>query len=98
MKKQISGLMGLLATVLCFTGCTLTRNPFADIHKLGTVVKPGQNITIQGTNGTVTIEYVAPTTRRIILNGESREIHLYKSSLLNGIYQESAKLQPSPIG
>lgn len=98
MKKQLFVLMVLFATGFCFTGCTLTRSPFADVHKLGTVVAPGHNITIPGTNGPVTIEYVAPTTRRITLNGESREICLYKSSLLNGIYKDRAKLQPTAIG
>jgi hypothetical protein len=101
MKKHIFGLL-ILFTILAAPatqGLSLitAQNPFADIDKLGTVIKPGESITIQNTNGTVTIEYVAPTKRRIIWNGESREISLLKSSLLNGIYSDRTKLEPSPI-
>lgn len=76
-------------------GCTLMRDPFADVHKLGTVVKSGHSITIHGIEGIVTIEYVAPTKRRIVFDGEAREINLFKSFLLNGIYREHTKLHPS---
>jgi len=92
----------LLLTLLLLglSGCTLfsLRTPFTDVQKLGTVLKPGENISIQNADGTVTVEYVAPTKRRIIWNGESREILLFKSSLVNGIYADRAKLRPGPIG
>lgn len=91
--------LAFLSTPVVY-GLTLItmRNPFADINKLGTVIKPGEKITIQNTNGTVTIEYSAPTKRWIIWNGESREIKLYKSSLLNGIYKDRALFKKGPIG
>jgi len=79
-------------------GCTLMRDPTADIHKLGTVVKLGHSITIKGIGGIVTVEYVDPTKRRIIFDGEAREIRLFKSSLLNGLYREHTGLHPSIEG
>jgi len=100
MKKH--KLLIILSLVLIFSisGCSLIslRTPFTDIHKLGVVLKEGSNITIQNTNEIVTVEYLAPTTRRIIWNGESRKIFLFKSSLLNGIYNDHAKFHPNPIG
>lgn len=79
-------------------GCTLKRNPFVDVRKLGTVLKSGERIMIRNADGAVTVEYIDPTRRRIIWNGESREILLFKSSLLNGIYSDCAKLRPGSIG
>ena len=74
------------------------QNPFADINKLGTVVKPDESVVIHNTNGTIRVEYAGPTKRRIIWNGESREISLMKSSMLNGIYNGRAVLEPGPLG
>ena len=100
MKKMLSKIL-ISSAILCgLYGCSLItiQNPFADVNQLGTVVKLGESITIQGTNGPVTVEYAAPTKRRIIWDGESREISLLQSSELNGIYKDHAKLYSGPIG
>jgi hypothetical protein len=96
-RRSIFALFFLIS-MLGFSGCTLIRTPFADVQKLGTVLKSGGSITIRNADRAVTVEYIAPTKRRIIWNGESREILLFKSSLLNGIYSDSAKLHPGSIG
>ena len=102
MTKYLFGVIviGVLAVPVAYSLTMMTlQNPFADINKLGTVVRPCEGITIQSTNGTVTVEYSAPTKRRIIWNGESRDIGLLKSTVINGIYSGGiAKFEQGPIG
>lgn len=97
MKKIITTLI-LIATSLVINGCYITRNPFADINKLGTVITPDQSVTIQSVIGPVTIEYVAPKKRRISLNGESREFSLMKSSEHMGVFAQTDFKQGSIQG
>ena len=103
MKRRLLALMFLLSALLfCLPGCSFLTlaTPFTDINKLGTVLESGKSITIQDECGTVTVEYVAPTRRRIILNGESREFSVYKSWVINGVFagEPITKLKEGPIG
>lgn len=82
----------LASVAALLSSCTLItlQNPFANVHKLGTILGPDESITMPliGTGETMRIEYVAPTRRRIVLGKEEREFSLWKSSALNGIYVE----------
>ena len=71
---------------ILISGCSFTQNPFADINKQGTVINPTESVTIQSKSGPVTIEYVAPTKRRIVWSGESREFNLLKSTGHAGVF------------
>jgi len=77
----------LIFILYCF-GCSFLtqQNPFSNIDKLGTVIKPDEHIILKSSIGLVTIEYASPTKRWLIWNGESIELSLMKSSKLNGIY------------
>jgi len=90
----------LTTLILGILGCSFItlETPFADVHKLGTLIGLGESITIQSANGPIIVEYVAPTKRKIIWRGECREINLRKSATINGIYSDYAKLHPKPIG
>jgi hypothetical protein len=94
--KPFMACLAFLAMCLCFSGCYITQNPFADINKQGIVIKLGESVTIQSTNGPVTIEYVSPTERRIIWNGESREFSLLKGAYHMGVFAET-KFPHGPI-
>ncbi len=101
MKKRLFSVFGLVAILCSLLGCSLItiQSPFADVNELGTVLKSGEKITIQTTIGPVVVEYAAPTKRRIIWNGKSREFGLLKSTQINGIYSGgSIKFKQSPIG
>ncbi len=82
--------------VTFLSGCTMISNntPFANVEKLGTVLHPGESFSITNELGIVIVEYLAPTKRRIIWNGESRDISLSKSLYLNGIYTDGVKIKP----
>lgn len=95
-------IQAFLAVLLCLSGCSFITlaTPFTDINKLGTVLELGKSITIQNESGTVTVEYVSPTRRRIILNGESREFAVRKSWRINGVFagEPLVKFKEGPVG
>lgn len=95
MRIKLLTLFVSLGIFLCLSGCYITKNPFADITKLGTVIEPDCPVTLQSEIGPVTIEYVAPTKRRLIWNGESREFNLQKSSQHMGVLAETEFKQGS---
>ena len=90
----------VLQKQLCQRFTIVAQHDFADIDKLGTVLDPEKSITIQDESGTVTVEYVAPTRRRIILNGETREFDVRKSWRINGVFagEPLVKFREGPIG
>lgn len=81
----------------CISGCFNTKNPFANVDKLGTVIRPDKSITIQSSMNPIVVEFVSPTERRIVLNGQSREFKLSKSIHYCGIFG-SGKFKQGPIG
>ncbi|MBN2684043.1 MAG: hypothetical protein JXR40_02075 [Pontiellaceae bacterium] len=87
---------------LLLAGCSLItiHNPFVDIDKLGVVLKnPDDSIFLTSKVGLIKIKHSAPTKRLFILNGESREFDLLKSSEINGIYSGGViKFKGGPIG
>lgn len=98
-KKPFYFLGILLILVMSSSGCTLItlRNPFADASKLGTVIGEQEHLLIENSKGSVLIENIAPTRRRITWNSETRDIYLFKSSALNGIYGTVVTFRPGPI-
>ncbi len=96
MKNHLFRGLVLFAIFQSSVGCYFTQNPFADVNKLGTVLKQGESITIHSAIGPVTIEYIAPQKRRIIWNGESREFKVLKSSGHMGVFARS-KFKQGPI-
>ncbi|MAI20224.1 MAG: hypothetical protein CMF28_03190 [Kiritimatiellaceae bacterium] len=80
----------------CLYGCYITQNPFADITNQRAVIKPNQSITIESEIGPVSIEYMAPTKRRLVWNGEAREFSLLKAVERAGVFAET-KFEQGPI-
>jgi hypothetical protein len=89
-NKRLASAIGLVILTLSLSGCSFITlwTPIADINQLGTVIKPGEQVMIQHTNGTVTVKYASPTEREICWKGQSVKISLRKSSPINGIYGE----------
>ncbi len=96
MKLSVKYIL-LITGVTLLSGCTMISHntPFANVENLGTVLRPGENLSITNKLGIVIVEYLAPTKRRIIWNGESRDISLSKSLYLNGIYTDGLRVKPS---
>ena len=96
--RNLTTIFILSLSCLSMNGCSLitTTNPFANIDKLGTVIAPDRSVTIQSEVGPVTIEYAAPTRRRIIFNGEAREFKLSKNTQYMGV-KAAVKFKQDPI-
>lgn len=78
----------LLIFLIFLNGCNsiIFPTPWVDINEIGTVLESGQSITIESTNGTVVVEYIAPQKRRITWQNESIEITPVKSTYINGLF------------
>ncbi len=100
-SKRLVAAIGLFVLTLSFYGCSFITlwTPLADINQLGTVIKPGEQVMIQHTNGAVTVKYASPSEREICWKGQSVKISLRKSSSINGIYgEEKVRLKDGAAG
>ena len=61
-------------------------NPVANVNKLGLVIDVNESITVTNSIGTVIIEHITPTQRRIVLDGHPQEFQFSKSSYNYGIF------------